>query len=309
MQTAPRRAYCPKNDRFDDDNWKHLFSAPHDKTQHIDSPYDNAELMRKNSIDTGYTRNSTDKGDAALQDAFIGRQLEDMGMTINETYWFREGVASATKKPELQDREEGKKLHALVSSGAVNRIFVYKLDRLFRKQWAAHEFVALCQKVGTDIISMDSPQGILCDDGFILYSMNFMMAEMEARRLARRTTDGMAVKRESGSATTGAVFGWDISFTFVGENKITKVEPNWQEQAVINWMKARLDEGWSKNKVARALNEVGVRGKNGGKWQSASIQRTLDAKQHQELAKEKTPKRMAKWPFADLRKKQAKLFD
>lgn len=309
MLTAPRRAYCPKNDIFEDDNWKHLFSGSQATCVHIDSPSDNDEGMPKNTIITAYTRNSHERGDAALQDTLINRNLKDQGLTIDPKHWFKEGVSSATKNPELQDRTEGKKLHELVDSGQVNCIFVYKLDRLFRKQWAAHEFVALCQKMGTDIISMDSPQGIICDDGFLLYSMNFMMAEMEARRLQRRTTDGMAEKRKQGSATTGAVFGWTISFKHMGELKITKCEPNWQEQAVINWMKARLAEGWSKNKVARTLNEVGVRGKNGGKWQSSSIQRTLDAKQHQELANFTAPKRMAKWPFADLRKKQSKLFD
>lgn len=266
--------------------------------------------MPRNTIVAAYTRHSTEKQDSKLQVAFIKQQLKHHKVKVDPTHFYEEGTMSATKKASLQDRKEGKKLHALVESGQVKTIFVYKLDRLFRKIWAAHAFVALCQNMGTDIISMDTPQGIICDDGFLLYSMGFMMAEMEARRLSRRTTDGMAANRKAGRSTTGAVWGWDTFVRLDAQlNPQSKVDPNWQEQSVIVWMKKRLDEGWSKNKIATALNDIGLRGKAGGKWQSGGITRTLESKQHQQLVNFNPPKRMMKWPFTALRNKQAKQFD
>lgn len=309
MQTAARRRTDPKNDIYQDSAWQHLNSPI--CSQHTDSPYDNEGNMPiKNSITVAYTRNSTEEGDPALQRAFIKERANHHGRDLHDVIWFEEGTTSATKKERLQDREEGAKLWELVNDGLVNAVYCYKLDRLFRNISAAHAFVAICQAQGTDIISMDTPEGILDDNGFLLYSINFMMAEMEARRLARRTKDGMAATRKSGKATTGAVFGWNI-FDRLDEfgNKDSKVEPAWQEQAVINWMRARIAEGWSQNKVARTLNDIGLRGKKGGKWTSASIGRTLNSKQHSMLSNFKIPKTMMKWPFADLRKKQNIQFD
>ena len=140
-------------------------------------------------------------------------------------------------------------------------------------------------------------------------------AEMEVRKLARRTADGMAHQRQNGGVTTSAVFGWDIyecldadGLPLIGANDkvIKKVNPNWQEQAVINWMREMDAKGWSRAKIARTLNDLGVRGKRGGKWQGQSVTRCLEAKQHQEIVKFQPPKRMMKYPFTALRKKQDK---
>ena len=272
----------------------------------------NEDMQTKNSIDIAYIRVSTKQQDEAMQRAFIETQLKLAKIPLADVQFFEEKV-SASKKERLQSREEGKKLMALLESGVVKRIFVYKLDRLLRSQRAAHAFVATCQEFGTDVISMDTPSGLLTDEGFLLYSINFMMAEMEVRRLAKRTSDGMAQTRKSGGVTTHAVFGWDVMEVIDADGKpligandkvVKKLVPNWQEYAVLMWIDEQLQKGVSFNKIAKMLNDIGLKGKKGGKWQAQSVKRAVNAKQHQEIVNFTPPKRMAKWPFADLRKKQ-----
>lgn len=275
---------------------------------------DNEESMPRNIRTVAYLRVSTTKQDEQMQKTFIDTQLKIAGINPASVEWFIDSGVSATKKEQMQDRPEGKRLYGLLAAGEVKTIFTYKLDRLFRKQWAAHQFVAECQLQNTDVVSMDTPSGLLSDEGFLLYSVNFMMAEMEARRLGRRTSDGMSNTRKNGGVTTNAVFGWDIMEVIdakgnpvIGKNDkvVKKCVPNWQEQAVIAWMRRMESEGKSMNWIARQLNDIGLKGKKGGKWQGQSVKRCLESKQHQELVNFTPPKRMMKWPFADLRKKQS----
>ena len=294
--------------------WNDLYTGIYNG-QHTDSPYDNEEIMPKQKQTVAYIRVSTQDQDTAMQKTYIETQMSLNGVDLSKVQWFEEKI-SATKKEELKDRPVGSKLHSLVSNGEVKQLYCYKLDRLFRKQWAAHSFVGLCQLKGTDIISMDTPSGLLTDEGFLLYSINFMMGEMEARRLARRTSDGMASTRKKGGVSTSAIFGWNIMEVIdengnpvIGSNDkvVKKCVPNWQEQAIINWIKQQVADGLSFNKIARILNELGIRGKKGGKWQAQSIKRCLESKQHQELRNFKPPKRMQQYPFTHYRKSQGVL--
>ena len=311
MADALLRASETKTADFDNTSnmgvWTNLYTG-----LHIDSQLDNEEPMATNTIVSAYIRVSTDKQDEKMQKTYITAQLKLAGIDPNQVEWFAETI-SASKKERLQDRKEGKKLLALIDTGQVKQVFCYKLDRLFRSQRAAHAFVAVCQEMHTDVISMDTPSGLLTDEGFLLYSINFMMAEMEVRRLGKRTTHGMDETRKNGGVTTSAVFGWDIMEVLdaegnplIGSNDkvVKKAVPNWQEQAVINWMQTQVINGKSNSWIARELNGIGLKGKNGGKWQSNSVKRVLAAKQHSQIVNFTPPKRMMKWPFADLRKKQ-----
>jgi len=289
-------------------NWTNLYSG-----QRIDSDYDNEVIMPTQNRIMAYLRVSTKKQDEQMQRTFVETQMRILKIDLSQVEWVVEKI-SASKKVELQSRDEGKKIIEAIETGEVKTVFCYKLDRLFRNQWAAHAFVAECQLYQTDVISMDTPNGLLSDEGFLLYSINFMMAEMEARRLSQRTKDGMNETRKRGGVTTNEVFGWDVMEVLDAEGNplinandkvVKKAVPNWQEQAVINWIHGQVAAGKSNNWIAKQLNSIGLKGKKGGKWQGQSVQRVLDAKQHQQIHNFTPPTRMMKWPFADLRKKQA----
>jgi len=312
MRDSVLRSSETKTANESNSEWGAWLNASH-RHEPIDMVSTNDESMpfkAKQEIEAAYIRVSTDDQQTALQKAFILQQMKTHGVEIDEVVWFEEedGV-SASKNPSLQDRPQGKLLHQLVETGEVKRIWCYKLDRMFRSQWAGHHFVGLCQEKDTEIFSSDTPQGILSEVGFTMYSIFFMMAELEVKRLARRTKDGMKAKRAKGGATTHSVWGWDvIEHLDKNGDKFTEVVPNWQEQAVIVFIRQEIHDGKSMSSVAKKFNNLGLRGKRGGKWTASSIKRCLQAKQHDEISnfESKRPKRMMKWPFADLRTKQEK---
>ena len=291
-------------------DWDYLYDC-----ERIDMASDNDESMTQKTVrkNVAYLRVSTDEQSVAMQRKYLEVKMKQEGIDISQVEWIEEkdGV-SASKNPKMTDRTEGKRLFSMLLNNEINLVHAYKLDRLFRDSSEGLAFAKLCKKHGADIRTMEVPNGVLDENGFILMSMHFMMAEVEVMKLSTRTSGGMDITRETGGQTTHAVFGWDV-MELIDENgspliendKIVKtVVPNWQEQAVLNWMRARIAEGWSYNKIARTLNELGLKGKKGGKWQSQSIKRTLEAKQHSQIKNFTPPKRMMKWPFTALRKKQ-----
>jgi site-specific DNA recombinase len=291
-------------------NWANLYNG-----EHIDTVYDNDEIMPKqNRIIVAYLRVSTDEQSVAMQRKYLEHKMKTDGINISKVVWIeeKEGV-SASKNPKMTDRTEGRVLHEKLLRGELKVIYAYKLDRLFRDTAEGLTFAKLCKKLGTDIFTMETPMGVCDENGFILLTMHFMMAEVEVMKLSTRTTGGMDVQRDSGGVTTSAVFGWDVmelinedGSPLIENDKVVKtVVPNWQEQAVINWIRTKVSEGKSNNWIATQLNSIGLKGKKGGKWQGQSIKRCLEAKQHSQIVKFNPPKRMMKWPFADLRKKQA----
>jgi len=291
-------------------DWANLYSG-----EHIDTVSNNDEDMpTQNRIIVAYLRVSTDEQSVALQRKYLEHKMRGDDVDLTKVEWIeeKEGV-SASKNPKMTDRTEGRILHEKLLRGELKVIYAYKLDRLFRDTAEGLTFAKLCKKLGTDIFTMETPTGVCDENGFILLTMHFMMAEVEVMKLSTRTIGGQDVKRDSGGVTTNAVFGWEVmelvnedGSPLIENDKIVKtVVPQWQEQAVMNWMRTVLNEGKSYNWIARELNSIGLKGKKGGKWQSQSIKRCLEAKQHSQIVKFNPPKRMMKWPFADLRKKQA----
>ena len=315
MADALLRPYETKTIDFDNQtqttDWADLYSGVN-----IDIGSKNNEqiMPKQNRIIVAYLRVSTDEQSVALQRKYLEHKMRADKVDISKVEWIEEkdGV-SASKNPKMTDRTEGKILHEMLLRGELKIIYAYKLDRLFRDTAEGLTFAKLCKRLDCDIFTMETPMGVCDENGFILLTMHFMMAEVEVMKLSTRTIGGQDVKRDSGGVTTSAVFGWDVMVLenedgslILEDGKVVKtVIPNWQEQAVIHWIQTQINESKSYNWIARQLNEIGLKGKKGGKWQSQSIKRSLEAKQHTQITKFSPPKRMMKWPFADLRKKQA----
>ena len=84
-------------------------------------------------------------------------------------------------------------------------------------------------------------------------------------------------KKEKLSRFTDSIFGWD-------HDDDGNMIPNWEEQSIITAMKAMRDNDRSFSWIANFLNKMGVKGKRGGKWQSASVARTMRNPIHERVS-------------------------
>lgn len=91
---------------------------------------------------------------------------------------------------------------------------------------------------------------------------------------------------------TGPIFGWD--------RQDDNIVPNWKEQDTIDYMRHRnYVQGWSGNRIAKQLDEMGVKGKLGGSWTSSMVLRTCRYEFHETRRMFEHPEWWGSEPYHD----------
>ncbi|MBK38355.1 MAG: hypothetical protein CMB45_05130 [Euryarchaeota archaeon] len=99
---------------------------------------------------------------------------------------------------------------------------------------------------------------------------------------AKKTKKAMDKLKKTGKVFTGGIYGWNAL-------KNGTLVPNWKEQWNIQCMRNRRAEGASWAAIARVLNEKGIKGKRGGKWQSGGVRRIAENSFHERNIKNYKP--------------------
>jgi len=107
------------------------------------------------------------------------------------------------------------------------------------------------------------------------------IALREVRDISKATKEGMGKKKRQFKRFSSSIYGWDCD----ENNNLT---PNENEQKIIHWMKARYDAGVPAATIARQNNEMGFKGKRGGKWTSSGVLRCIRNPFHEGVKEFKT---------------------
>jgi DNA invertase Pin-like site-specific DNA recombinase len=253
-------------------------------------------LVQSESIAT-YLRVSTDDQEIKTQQLFVERLMLTHGLLWEHTQHFEDEGVSAFKYSSLDDRDGGHELMELIRSGTINKLFVYRLDRLFRNSEAGMGFVKVLKQYNVELYSTDFHSCLSTAEGQFQYGLQMLLSEKESGVLSERTTGGMQrTMNELKPISKIPPYGWNYLENDEGEKT---VRPNWREQAVINWVHEQTE---SNKKVADKLNARGVPAKQGGKWSAASLWRMQNQppKYQSQLARFEEPKRMIQYPFRAL---------
>ena len=91
-------------------------------------------------------------------------------------------------------------------------------------------------------------------------------ARVESQKKTKKAMDNL---KKTGKVFTGGIYGWNAL-------KNGTLVPNWKELWNIRCIRNRRAEGASWAAIARVLNEIGIKGKRGGKWQSGGVKRIAE---------------------------------
>jgi hypothetical protein len=243
-------------------------------------------------------RVSTDEQDIAMQRMFIERLLLTEGLMWDDVQHFADEGVSATKMTDLQSRPEAKKLVELCEAGAITKIFIYRVDRIFRNNKAGGAFVEWAVKHGIELVSTDLALPLSTAEGEFQFGLQVLLARRESALIAERTVGGHVSAREALKVVSHAIYGWNVCHTQDGEKTM---RPNWGEQSVLQWINTNAGT-ISNSAMARQLNDWGVKTKLGRDWAAAGIRRAhkTPAKYQLELHRFTPPKRMSSPPFRSL---------
>ena len=206
--------------------------------------------------------------------------------------FIEEGVSAAT---HLWSRPQGREMRKIIYQERVGHLLTLKMDRLFRDVQDCLSSVDELAGIGVDIHILDQNGGTLDTSnamGRFFLTNIASLAELESGQISERTKFAMKHLKDNAKVFTGPVFGWDRD----GGDLI----PNWLEQDKIDYMRHRhYVQGWSGNRIAKHLNELGIKGKIGGSWTSSMILRTCRYTFHENRRMFKQPKWWRKEPYHD----------
>lgn len=227
-------------------------------------------MTRKN---IAYVRVSTDTQAETgygidVQRQRIAAYATAMGFEVGE-YIVDDGYSGATL-----DRPGLRKIVEMIENDEVERVVVYKLDRLSRSlRNLLDMYEDVFKRNGVALVSVSEQFDTTSPQGEMFFHILGSFAQYERSVIKDRLSGGRKAKAAKGERAVGAVpYGYRI--VEIDGRKRTAVDETTAPivKRIFSWSSA----GWSMERIARTLNEQGVKAPRGAKWYGSSIKTILE---------------------------------
>lgn len=160
------------------------------------------------------------------------------------------------------------RLRALLASGEVQHLVVYKLDRLTRR---LRDLLLLVDDevvgAGVELHSLQEQVDTSSPAGRAMLQIIGVFAEMERGLISERTKAALAFKRQKGERLGTTPLG------FKTPEAGAPMVPDARELAPVRHILARRDEGATYREIARELEAKGMPTKRGGRWAPMTVRK------------------------------------
>lgn len=191
--------------------------------------------------------------------------LASKGLSVTPDFIFvDEGVSGAkVSRPALN------RLNRLIEQGLVNLVVVYKLDRLSRKTGLSYRLVEETWQGKADLVSATEPHiDTTTTPGKLGFGIAAVFAAHERDTIRDRTMSGKHRRAKEGrNPGLKPSYGYTIR-----DKQFVIVE---DEAAVVRRLYSEYLGGTTDGRLARMLNDSGIRTKQGGFWYISAVQRVL----------------------------------
>ncbi len=206
-----------------------------------------AIYTRQSAADPGNVLSSCDVQFGMCQDfvraraasgwTWIGERLDDVGHS-----------GADMDRPGLQ------RLLQLVRQGKVEKVAVYRLDRLTRSMWDSLQLLDAFRKADVELLIVTAPElGSAATDRFLLNIMG-AFAEFEREMIKSRLADARQRLKRQGRRIAGPPpYGYDA------HPKTKQLVPNLKEAGRVEAIFQMAADGMLPRDIAAAINETGWR--------------------------------------------------
>jgi DNA invertase Pin-like site-specific DNA recombinase len=218
-------------------------------------------MKKATAIYARYSSHAQDGGTS------IEVQLDACGRGL-EAGSFREYVDRARSGRSMAGREALLRLLADAEAGQIERVLVYKYDRIGRNLAETSAIIAQLEDGGVEVASISEGKDALAR------GMHLVISEHYSRVLAERTRDGLAKRFEQRAWTGGpAPYGYQIEVTDAGVHRLKVNEP---EAAILREIfHTYTTESVGIKEIARRLRNRGLLTRKSQPWSHISVRRIL----------------------------------
>lgn len=196
----------------------------------------------------------------------LTKYCEAMGWEVYKVYTDPGYSGADTNRPGLQAMIKD------IRRGRINKVVVYKLDRLSRSQKDTLELIEdEFLKTGVDFVSMNENFDTSTPFGRAIVGILAVFAQLEREQIKERMNMGKEARAKEGKWNGGhhAPIGYD----YIDGDLVIN---NFEAMQVLEAFDL-LSKGFSPYKIADILNDKGYKNKN-GEWNPKSVRRVLTSK-------------------------------
>ena len=216
-----------------------------------------------------YARQSIDKKDSIS----IDTQIEACKRCCDGEYRVYSDKGWSGKN---LDRPQFQQLLKDIKTGEIDKLVVYKLDRISRSLNDFSNLMEVFKKYGVEFASTVETFDTSTAIGRAMLGIIMVFAELERENILLRVKDNYYARGEKGLYLGGVpVYGFDKIPTRLDGIKTSVLVPNSDMTTVEYIFSAYRESGCSLGDIVRTLNEQGVPSPAGTVWDSSKLSRLL----------------------------------
>lgn len=217
-----------------------------------------------------YARQSVDKKDSISIEGQI--ELCRHECADNEPKIFKDKGYSGknTDRPDFQH------MMAAVRRGEIDKIIVYRLDRISRSITDFGQIWEVLKEHGVEFVSVNEKFDTSTPVGRAMVYIIMVFAQLERETIAERIKDNYYQRVKRGAYPGGpAPFGFSIKRTLIGGKAASMLVPNENMELIKKIFHDYAYAGETLGKIAFYLTNAGIPGINRKTWDNVSISRIL----------------------------------
>lgn len=174
------------------------------------------------------------------------------------------------------DRPQFQQMLSDIKTGEIDKLVVYKLDRISRSLNDFSNLMEVFKQYGVEFASTVETFDTSTPIGRAMLGIIMVFAELERENILLRVKDNYYARGEKGLYLGGVpIYGFDKIPTRLNGIKTSVLVPNSDITTVEYIFGAYRESGCSLGDIVKALNEQGVVSPNGTLWDSSKMSRLL----------------------------------
>lgn len=221
-----------------------------------------------------YARQSVDKKDSISIESQIEECKKELDSNIDnesdvKTYPDKGYSGGNINRPHFTEMMED------IKSGKINKVIVYKLDRLSRSLADFLDIWSVFGKYNVVFVSRNDKFDTSTETGKAMLKILMVFAELERNQIQKRVKDNYYARGRKGMYLGGPPpYGFNKETSAIDGRKTSKLVPN-ENMDIVRRLYLLYEGGKSLGEISSMLNEEGIRAHNGGNWDSLKISRLL----------------------------------